>query len=224
MISETILNINDLNFSYDGKSTVLHISALKVAKGEKVFIFGPSGSGKTTLLGLLAGVIATQKGKIEILGENISNLSAPNRDKFRGNHIGYIFQMFNLIPYLNVAENILLPFQLNPSLRKKILNPKQKLLEMAKSMGIEALLSAPITKLSVGQQQRVAAARALIGAPEIIIADEPTSALDFDHREKFLSLLFSECQKNSSTLIFVSHDRSLEHLFDRAVSLESINK
>jgi len=215
------VEIHDIVFQYGKHPPILNISKLEIKKGEKIFIYGPSGSGKTTLLGLLAGVLPPQKGSIRILGEKLEKMSASKRDHFRGNHLGYIFQMFNLIPYLSVEENIRLSADLNP-LRKKKVHPHD-LAILAQSLGIETLLTRKVTELSVGQQQRVAAARSLYGSPEIIIADEPTSALDYDHREKFLELLFSECKKTNATVLFVSHDRQLEKFFDRCISLKEIN-
>ena len=218
------IKIRDLEFQYADHPPILKISSLDIEAGEKIFIFGPSGSGKTTLLGLLAGVLPPQQGSIEILGKNLGKMSPSQRDHFRGNHMGYIFQMFNLIPYLSVEENIRLSADLNPLRQKNVEGlPKDAIHRLAQSLGIEALLSRQVTELSVGQQQRVAAARSLYGSPEIIIADEPTSALDYDHREKFLELLFSESKKTNATVLFVSHDRQLEKLFDRCISLKEIN-
>jgi len=221
-----IVSIRNLTFAYGREAPVLSIESLTVQAGEKVFIHGPSGSGKTTLLGLLAGVLAPQIGVIQILGQEFSKLSASRRDRFRGAHLGYIFQMFNLIPYLNVRDNILLSHDLNARRDRKLSHQARaaRVSELAQELGIDTLLDRTVTKLSVGQQQRVAAARALLGSPEIIIADEPTSALDYDYREKFIHLLFTECNKAGTTVLFVSHDRQLEPLFDRCISLTEINQ
>ncbi|MFN0100566.1 MAG: ABC transporter ATP-binding protein [Bryobacteraceae bacterium] len=221
------IRLTELRFSYArGLAEVLRIPAFQVEAGEKVFIFGPSGSGKTTLLGVLAGVLGGYTGKVEVLGRDVAKLSGSQRDAFRGSHMGYIFQLFNLIPYLSVMENITLPCRLSPERRARLhgLPMEQAAHEVAKRLGIDELLSKRVTNLSVGQQQRVAAARSLLGAPELIIADEPTSSLDYDHRERFLELLFESCRLAGSTLLFVSHDRSLMHLFDRQLSLPDINK
>ncbi|MGZ3694199.1 MAG: ABC transporter ATP-binding protein [Bdellovibrionota bacterium] len=221
-LSGPAVELENVSFAYEAGTPILAIKKFTVAPGEKIFVYGPSGSGKTTLLGLLAGVLPVQSGKIQMLGQDCSSLSSSARDAFRGAHIGYIFQMFNLIPYLTVRGNILLPLEIG-ALGKKIENPKERVMEIATSLGIAQFLDRPVTDLSVGQQQRVAAARALVGKPEILIADEPTSALDSDHREIFLNLLFSECEKTKATVLFVSHDRQLEKLFDRSVSLKEIN-
>ena len=134
--------------------------------------------------------------------------------------------MFNLIPYLSVRENILLPIRLDAHRRAKLgrVSFDDAVRDIAAQLDISELLDAPIAELSVGQQQRVAAARALIGHPEIIIADEPTSALDTDRREQFLQLLFASCRAVGATLVFVSHDHTLRPLFSRTIELSEINR
>lgn len=225
-MSEAVIHVKDLNFAYHAAHPVLKIPEFRVSSGEKIFLFGPSGSGKTTFLSQLTGVLTPQQGAVHVLGSLLSGLSESRRDRFRGEHIGYIFQMLNLIPYLNVRENIELPCRIHRRRRDRVGAAKvgESLRRICSHLGIEALLEKRVTELSVGQQQRVAAARALLGRPEIIIADEPTSALDTDLREDFLRLLFEECAEAASTLIFVSHDRSLAPLFDRHVSLPEINR
>ena len=220
------IRLTDVRFAYRQGPEVLRIPTLEIGAREKVFLFGPSGSGKTTLLGILAGVLAGYTGTVEVLGRDVAKMSGSQRDAFRGSHLGYIFQLFNLIPYLSVMENITLPCRLSKERRARLKGEslEQAAQEAAERLGIGALLHKPVTNLSVGQQQRVAAARSLIGTPELIIADEPTSSLDYDHREKFLELLFESCEEAGSTLLFVSHDRSLMHLFHRQVSLPEINK
>jgi putative ABC transport system ATP-binding protein len=220
------VEIAHLNFCYRPPKTVLKIAELAIAKGEKIFLHGPRGSGKTTLLGILAGVLKANEGSVKILGQDLTQMSGPARDALRGAHIGYIFQMFNLIPYLSVMENITLPCRISQE-RQRRLNGRSREDEaksLAERLGIGEIASDNVVDLSVGQQQRVAAARALLGAPELIIADEPTSSLDEDHREGFLQLLFDQCRDLGSTLIFVSHDRRMMPLFDRAISLPEINR
>ena len=217
--------LENAEFAYGAGPAVLRVPELRIERGEKVFIFGPSGSGKTTLLGLLAGVLRANAGTVRVLGIDLGTLSSRRRDALRAAHIGYIFQMFNLIPYLSVQENIVLPCRLSAERRVRLGNvsPEQAARTLADALHIGGLIGERVTRLSVGQQQRVAAARALIGAPELIVADEPTSALDSDRREQFLELLFERCAAGDATLVFVSHDRQLEHMFDRAVSLEDLN-
>ncbi len=220
------IDLENLRFRYGGGPWVLDIPELTLDRGERAFLFGPSGSGKTTLLGVLAGVLEADKGRVGVLGRDLATLSAAARDAFRAEHIGYVFQMFNLIPYLSVIDNITLPARMNPERRARVdgAGVKQTALRLAASLEIDDLLRKPVTELSVGQQQRVAACRALIGSPELVIADEPTSSLDFDRREAFLRLLFLQCERAGSTLVFVSHDRTLEGMFTRSISLPEINE
>jgi putative ABC transport system ATP-binding protein len=217
--------LEDVSFAYGGGPVVLRVASLRGERFEKVFVHGASGSGKTTLLGLLAGVLRADTGAVRILGTDVSTQSSGRRDAFRAAHIGYIFQQFNLIPYLTVLENVVLPCRLSGVRRARLGDaaPDEAAAALAEALHIGGLLHEDVTRLSVGQQQRVAAARALIGAPELIIADEPTSSLDADRRAVFLDLLFESCAAAGATLIFVSHDRQLERGFDRALSLGDIN-
>lgn len=219
------VELDKLRFAYGAGPNVLAIDALQIARGETVFLHGSSGSGKTTLLGILAGVLRASSGSVKVLDKDFTTMSSGARDSFRATHLGYVFQMFNLIPYLSVQDNILLPCRLDATRRSRIgaKSMADAAREMAEQLDIAQYLQTPVTQLSVGQQQRVAAARALIGQPEVVIADEPTSALDTDRREQFLKLLFASCDKAGATLIFVSHDLTLRSLFKRTVELSSIN-
>ncbi len=209
---------------------IINIDQLAILRGERVFLRGPSGSGKSTLLSVLAGMVTPDEGRIRVLDRDIGALGAAARDRYRADHIGFVFQMFNLIPYLSVVENVCLPCGFSDRRR-------QRAIEQAGSVAAEArrlldhldmsdpqLQSRPVTELSVGQQQRVAAARALIGAPELVIADEPTSALDADLRQVFVDLLFAECERVNATLVFVSHDVTLAAVFDRSLEFLDINR
>ena len=216
----SVISLENIHFKYEGASqNTLAISNLSITKGERIFLYGPSGSGKSTLLEILAGVLTPQSGSVKILGESLEKLSSSQRDQFRSKHMGYIFQSFNLIPYLNIEENMLLPLQL-----KGLQNSPAEFSRLTRHLGIHELIHRRVTDLSVGQQQRVAVARALIGKPDIILADEPTSALDYEHREKFLNLLFEECDRHQTTLVFVSHDLGLQKMFSRSVSLKEVNQ
>ena len=220
------IDLRRLRFRYGGGPWVLDIPELSLERGTRAFLFGPSGSGKTTLLGVLAGVLEAEEGEVRVLGEDLASLSGAQRDAFRAENIGYVFQMFNLIPYLSVLDNIALPARMNAERRARLdgAGVRETAAQLADDLQIGDLLEKPVTELSVGQQQRVAACRALIGAPELIVADEPTSSLDFDRREAFLQLLFQECERAGATLVFVSHDRTLEGMFSRTISLPDINK
>ncbi|GAA4649489.1 ABC transporter ATP-binding protein [Kistimonas scapharcae] len=224
------IQLSDMLFGWQPNKPVIDIAAFELQAGTRCFLKGPSGSGKTTLLGLIGGVLEPQQGMVNILGTAINQLPVSQRDTFRANHIGYIFQMFNLIPYLSVLENVVLPASFAPVRKARATQNSASLAEEAvrllnhQGLSGQHLIHRPVTELSIGQQQRVAAARALLGQPEIIIADEPTSALDSDSREAFLELLFEECRSAGSTLLFVSHDSSLEGMFDQTISLNAINR
>lgn len=218
------IRINRLVFSYPGKNSavVLDIPSWHIQRGERLFLQGPSGSGKSTLLNLLAGILTTAHGSVEILGQNLAALSAHQRDNFRAQHIGIVFQQFNLIPYLSILDNIRLAAYFSGKNNTGI---EQKALHLFAALGLDrSLLNKQTSALSVGQQQRVAIARALINAPEILIADEPTSALDSDARAAFMQLLLELCKDQGNTLIFVSHDNSLAQHFQRVLNLASINR
>lgn len=230
-MSIPVIELSNLRFSWSPASpAVIDIESLRIEEGERVFLRGPSGSGKSTLLSLLAGVTVPREGTIRVLGQDIGKLNGAARDRFRADHIGFIFQMFNLIPYLSVLENVCLPCGFSVRRRERASGAGTgveaeaiRLLDHL-DMADDALLHRPVTELSVGQQQRVAAARALIGMPELVIADEPTSSLDEDRRSAFLDLLFRECGQRNATLIFVSHDASLGSRFDRVLPLGEINR
>jgi putative ABC transport system ATP-binding protein len=226
----SLIELSNLGFAWPGQDELLDIPAFHLQRGESLFLKGPSGSGKTTLLGLLGGVQKPQRGCIQVLGQDLSQLSAGARDRFRVDHTGYIFQQFNLLPFLTVRENVELPCHFS-KLRRQRANQRHGSVTQAASallahLGLDqpSLLERRADELSIGQQQRVAAARALIGQPELVIADEPTSALDADAREAFLQLLFGECREAGSSLLFVSHDQSLARLFDRSLSLAELNR
>jgi len=226
-----LLKVENLRFRWpSGQRDVLDIPELSIQKGERIFIKGESGSGKTTLLSLLGGINLPDSGRINLLGTDVGQLKQNRRDQFRADHIGFVFQLFNLIPYLSVIENITLACEFSSRRKAKALSKSRTLEEEAYrllshlQLQDRCLLKKPVSDLSVGQQQRVAAARALIGSPELVIADEPTSALDADTREYFLNLLLSECEHSGSTILFVSHDRGLENAFDRSVLLSKLNR
>ncbi len=222
MIKNSIF-VSDLKFSYPNtQKLVLSINRLEISEGEKIFLYGPSGHGKSTLLNILAGVLEVKEGTIQVLGKNLPELSQSARDHLRGENIGYIFQIFNLIPYLNIKENILLPVMINKK-RAGNIDYSQQADELISTLGLSEYAHQKVTDLSIGQQQRVAAARALIGNPKIIIADEPTSSLDEKNTEEFMKLLLANWEIRKFTLIFVSHDTRLKKYFEKTISLPEIN-
>lgn len=231
MTMETdVIDIRNLAFHWrENDAAVLDLPELRVSRGERVFIKGASGSGKSTLLSLIGGVLLPQTGTVTVLGQRLNDMSGARRDSFRAEHIGFIFQMFNLIPYLSVLDNVLLPCRFSKRRKQNIETRGSSLRDEAARLLAHldlpaGLLPRPVTELSVGQQQRVAATRALIGGPELVIADEPTSALDADRRAGFLRLLLQECMEQHTTLVFVSHDSALEPQFDRSIQLADVNR
>jgi putative ABC transport system ATP-binding protein len=217
---EPAIVLRDLEFAWSRREVpLLRIPQLQVARGERVFLYGPSGSGKTSLLNLLAGVSSPRKGQITLLGQDLLAMSQRQRDRFRARHIGVIFQQFNLIPYLSVLDNVLLAAHF-ARLPEGAPERAQRLLN---ALGLEpGLAQRPARQLSVGQQQRVAVARALVARPEILLADEPSSALDSDSRDSFMQLLLETAGHNQCAVVFVSHDRSLTPYFSRALDMREL--
>jgi putative ABC transport system ATP-binding protein len=222
-----LLSIDDLSFSWRLQRPLLEIEHLELAAGETLFLRGPSGSGKSTLLNLVGGVLTPQRGSIRVLGHALEMLSAARRDRLRADHVGFIFQQFNLLPYFDAIDNVALACRFSRRRSERAggdCRGQACALLQRLQLDPATLAGRPAAELSVGQQQRVAAARALIGAPELVIADEPTSALDADTRDGFLALLFDECRRANAALLFVSHDRALEARFDRSVDLDQLNR
>ena len=223
--------VRDFIFAWPTSTTaILKIENLNIPENSRTLIQGPSGSGKTTFLSILAGILLPTAGQAVVLSEDLMKLSSRKRDAFRVDHIGFLFQQFNLIPYLNLIENVLLPCRFSRLRHQNAGNTKSGLKNEAcrllSHLGLEPEKFSHLStqKLSVGQQQRVAAARSLIGNPKLILADEPTSALDPENRLAFLELIFEECSKNQTTLIMVSHDTSLSTLFNQVIDLGVLNQ
>lgn len=224
-MSAPAVELEDVTFAWPGGPALLDIRRLAIARGERVFLRGPSGSGKSTLLGLIGGVLTPGAGSVRVLGEPLHQMTPAARDRFRGEHVGFVFQMFNLIPYLSVRENVLLSLRFSPARAARVTDAGAEADRLLAALGLgdAALHRSAVTQLSIGQQQRVAAARALLGRPGIVVADEPTSALDHDARQAFLELLLEECSAHGTTLLFVSHDPTLGSVFDRELSLAELN-
>jgi putative ABC transport system ATP-binding protein len=237
-VTQFAIEIENLVFQWPGRNGFqLSIPEFRVQRGEHVFLQGASGSGKSTLLGLLGGVLMPQPCLLRVLDTDLTALSSSARDRFRVDHLGFLFQQFNLVPYLSVRENVLLPCRFSRLRRQRALEMAGSSTAGAKGadvllksadhllgqLGLDAALTGqPATSLSVGQQQRVAAARALIGHPELIIADEPTSSLDADRQAEFLDILLGRCEDEQVTLIFVSHDERLARNFTRSIHLSEL--
>jgi putative ABC transport system ATP-binding protein len=221
-----VLSLKDVRYAWPGAAAdCLAIEELVVPSGSKLFLHGPSGCGKSTLLGLMAGVLVAREGRVSLLGDDWAAFSGGKRDARRADHVGVIFQQFNLLPYLSVLHNVLLPCRFSKLRASRCEeSPAAAARALLQQVGLpENLGQRPALALSVGQQQRVAAARALIGRPELVIADEPSSALDAARRDEFMALLLAECAAAGSTLVFVSHDERLARHFDMQLSLPDLN-
>jgi len=224
--SADAVRLRQVAFAWAGKTTFrMAVEDFSVARGERVLLLGESGAGKSTLLSLICGIVVPRSGSIRVDGTELTALSGGARDRFRAERIGVIFQMFNLLPYATPLDNILLPLTFAPKRRAQLGDdPAREALRLTTMLGLpEDLVSrAAASDLSVGQQQRVAAARALLGAPPIIVADEPTSSLDASAQEAFLEILFAQTAATGVSLLMVSHDQRLAHRFDRQVELGSV--
>ena len=223
-MNENIIKIDSVRFYWSKKSNFkIFIQNLEIKKGEKVLLLGESGSGKTTLLSLLCGFLSPISGPISINGNEINKLSSKSKDEYRADNIGIIFQQFNLLPYAGVIDNILLPLYFSKVRSNSIINPQETAVQLCKQLRLpDDVINYKANSLSVGQQQRVAVARALIGNPSLIIADEPTSSIDSAAQQIFLDLMFEQIYKNESTLLMVSHDKSLSSRFDRLIDINEI--
>lgn len=227
--SSTAIQLRDVTFDWTHNSHVLDIETLDIAAGERVFIHGPSGCGKSTLLALVAGVLRPTTGNVQVLGQSLSDMTASKRDRFRAEHLGVIFQTFNLLPFLSITDNVRLGYDFSRWRRARVgaaqggaeaaIGRLLRQLDLESGIGNRA-----VRTLSIGQQQRVAVARALIGDPDLVIADEPTSALDVRARDRFLDLLLGKCNSANTSLLFVSHDTGLAGHFDRSIDLFQLNR
>lgn len=216
-MSVNAVTLQSVSFSWEkSNKPFLVVDDLNVKVGEKLFFYGPSGSGKSTLLNIISGVVAPQTGNVNLLDASLYELNNRQRDQFRAQHVGIIFQQFNLIPYLNILDNLKLRISFLPEKRKHLAT--QQIPALLERLQLSNVSSQKTYQLSVGQQQRTALARALLSSPEIIIADEPTSALDTDLRAEFMNLLF-ESIDDKTTLLFVSHDQQLMSRFDRTLNI-----
>ena len=222
MGSPAAISIGDLTLRWHGSARVLKVMPFEIASGRKVLLTGPSGAGKSTLLSLLSGILVPSSGSVSVNGTDLTALSRHKRDLFRGNHVGIIFQLFNLLTYASPLDNILLPLTFAPQRRARVVDPRGEALRLTRSMRLDdqLILGTKAQHLSIGQQQRVAAARALLGSPALIMADEPTSALDPNNRDDFLDVLFDQVEEAGSTLLMVSHDAAVTKRFDTVINIE----
>lgn len=220
-----VLRVEGLRFAWPRSPWTLSVPQLTLEAGERLFLHGPSGTGKSTLLNLVAGTLLPQAGVVRVAGEDVAKRSGPARDRLRADHLGIVFQQFNLLPFLSMVDNVTLPCRFSARRRERALQRFGSLDAAARhylaalGLGEAAQASRRVIELSVGQQQRVAAARALIGGPSLVLCDEPTSALDTRNRDQFIDLLFAECAAAGTALLFVSHDLTLARRFPRQQAL-----
>ncbi len=215
-----MIKLANLQFAYPNSNFVLKIASLEIQSGEKIAFVGPSGCGKTTLLNLLAGILLPDSGTIELHQTAVSSLSDAARRNFRISNIGQVFQRFELVEYLQVLDNILLPYLINKSLH---LNDEviAKAKHIANQMGLADKLQRWPSRLSQGEQQRVAIGRAILVNPSWILADEPTGSLDPTNKLKIIELLFQQTEQNNSTLLVVTHDTAILKGFDRVIDFDT---
>lgn len=218
------VDLDHVTFGWPGGQFRLEVEGLKIPSGEAWLLLGESGSGKSTLLNLICGTVLPQTGTVSVAGTDLAALASARRDRFRANIIGIIFQMFNLLPYASALDNVLLALRFAPDRRHRCADPQGEALGLMRSLGLpeNLLQKVPAATLSVGQQQRVAMARAMIGSPRIVIADEPTSALDAGAQADFLDLAFEQIHRIGATLVMVSHDPRLGDRFDKVISIGEI--
>ena len=217
-----MIQLRDLNFEYGDGGFTLRVPELSVERGEQIAIVGPSGSGKTTLLHLMSGIVLPQRGSVEIGGADWLALTDAERRALRIQQIGLVFQEFELLEYLRVFDNILLPYRIHRALR---LDPasKTRAADLAEQMGVGSQLERYPTRLSQGEKQRVAVCRALVTEPDLILADEPTGNLDPANKQRVLERLIECAERRNATLVLVTHDHDLLDRFDRVIDVKSFS-
>jgi putative ABC transport system ATP-binding protein len=217
-----MIRIRDLDFRYGEGDFCLRIPSLKVEEGSTVAFVGPSGSGKTTLLNLISGIVLPSAGRIETGGVEVSALSDALRRDFRAARVGLVFQEFELLPYLSVRDNILLPYRISPALR---LGPevRARAAELAVRVGIADRLHRLPDRLSQGERQRAAVCRAVLTEPPLLLADEPTGNLDPENKERVLDILFDYVERSGATFVAATHDHDVLSRFGRVVDFKGFH-
>jgi putative ABC transport system ATP-binding protein len=218
-----MIQIDGLSFEYGEGGFKLRVSKLSVARGERIAIVGPSGSGKTTLLHLISGIVPPQRGSVEFDGTDWLALSDAERRALRIQRIGLVFQEFELLEYLRVFDNILLPYRIHQALRLDAAS-RTRAASLANQMGVGGQLERYPTRLSQGEKQRVAVCRALVTEPALILADEPTGNLDPANKHRVLERLIASAEQQSATLVLVTHDHELLSRFDRVIDVKSFSE
>ncbi len=216
------IQISNLQFSYASAGGFrMHIPRLDIAAGECVAIVGPSGSGKTTLLNLMAGTFVPRSGEINVAGQRLDNMSDAARRRFRIDRVGQVFQAFELLDYLTVSENILLPRLIDSESRKNS-GSQQRIQSLLSSVGLQDKADKRPDELSHGERQRVAVCRAMLNRPALLLADEPTGNLDQANKQKVVELLISQARTHESMLLMVTHDHSMLDAFERVIDFAEL--
>ncbi len=215
-----MIQLAELQFGYREGDFALRVPKLEVRQRERVALIGPSGCGKTTLLHLIAGIAVPESGRVRTNGVDVTALDDDARRDFRIRSIGLVFQEFELLEYLSVLDNILLPYRINPSLRLET-PVRERAESLARRVGIGDKLARMATRLSHGEKQRVAVCRALIAEPELILADEPTGNLDPENKNRVLDILINYAEEHAATLLMVTHDRDLLGRFERVIDFKT---
>jgi putative ABC transport system ATP-binding protein len=216
-----VIEIESLKFAYPGGVFNLDVPNFELRQGEKLALIGPSGSGKTTLLNLVSGIVIPDEGRIRVTDTEISALPDASRRSFRIRNIGFVFQSFELLDYLNVLDNILHSYRITRALRLDT-EVRDRAVAIARQMGIGDKLKRRVNALSQGEQQRVAICRALVPGPQLVLADEATGNLDPNTKTRILDLLFESVDSHGATLLAVTHDHELLPRFDRVVDFAEL--
>ena len=220
-----MFELKNIEMTYEDNGTkinALKLKNLKVKDGEKVAFIGSSGCGKTTLFNLISGMITPTKGNVIVEDIDITTLRENERDLFRANHIGYIFQDFNLFPDFTVLQNVVLPMSFSKRYSKNEM--EKEALNMLKRVGLESKKDQKVKTLSGGEKQRVAIARSIVNKPNVILADEPTGNLDFKNGAKIMELILQIAKEEKATLLVITHNNSQLELFDRSENIEELNE
>ena len=218
-----MIHLLEIRFHYPQSDFNLEFDEILIKENSKTAIIGPSGSGKTTMLNLLAGILIPDKGTVNVSKVSVNKLSEKERRSFRIQNIGFVFQDFRLIPYLNVIDNILLPFRINSAIKPST-EAREQAQHLSEDLNISRLTKKYPSKLSHGEKQRVAIARALINSPKVILADEPTGNLDPENKNHIRDILFRSVEKQNATLIAVTHDHEMLEGFDNIIDFKKLRK
>ena len=216
-----MIEVRDLAFGYPHDGFALSVKELEVAPGESVAMVGPSGCGKTTLLHLLAGILAPGAGSVVVDGVEVSQLGREDRQDFRALGMGLVFQEFELLDYLDVLDNVLLPYRVSPALSLDG-KARQRAGELIGRVGLADKKNSFPRRLSQGERQRVAVCRSLVTLPKVLFGDEPTANLDEDNRDLVMDTLFRYTEEQRAPLVVVTHDHELRRRFNRVVDMREL--